>query len=359
MAIKMFRILVINPGSTSTKIGIYENTRSVFDTTIRHSRRELEAFGSILAQKEMRKALVLEALKDGDISLKSLDAIVGRGGMVKPLESGTYTINEKLFEDLRAKGFVQHASALGGIIAYELGKDLAIPAYMVDPVTVDEMMPIAKVTGIKGVERRSIFHALNAKYIAKRFCRENSKEYASCRLIVAHLGGGITVSAHLNGKVVDVSNGLDGEGPLTPERSGALPVSAVIDLCFSGDYTKEELLTLVSSKSGMQMLLGTNDLREAEQRIKSGDKEAELVVGAMAYQVAKEIGAMVAALKSEVNAIIITGGLAHSQYFVSLIERRINKLGKLIIYPGEDELRALTEGVLAVLQKKESAKIYV
>jgi len=335
---KVFRILAINPGSTSTKMGIYENNQSIFETTIRHEHSELEIFGSVLEQKEMRKSLVLKALQNAGIPLSSLNAIVGRGGLVKPLESGTYLINEQLYGDLQAGGTVQHASALGGIIACELGKDLSIPAYMVDPVTVDEMMPIAKITGIKGITRRSIFHALNAKYTAKRFCRESSKEYTSCRLIVAHLGGGITVSAHLQGKVVDVSSGIDGEGPFTPERSGALPVSAVIDLCFSGDYT--------------------NDLREAEKRMAAGDEEARLVVEAMAYQVAKQIGAMAAALEGEVNAIIITGGLAYSQNFVNLIEKRINKLGKIIIYPGEDELQALVEGALVVLQNKEFAKIY-
>lgn len=358
MVEKTLRILAINPGSTSTKVGVHENNGSILKSTIYHKSSELEGYASILEQKEMRKALVTKILDEAGIPLASFSAVVGRCGMVKPLESGTYLINEELFNDLKKGEAIRHASALGGIIAYELGKSLSIPAYVVDPVTVDEMFPLARVTGIKGITRKSIFHALNSNYVARRFCKEIFKKYETSRLIVAHLGGGITVSAHLYGKVIDVNNGVAGEGPFTPERAGALPAFAVIDLCFSGEYTKEQLKTLIISKSGMQMYLGTNDLREAEKRIGQGDEEAQLVVEAMAYQVSKQIGAMAAALEGEVDGIILTGGLAHSQKFIGLIEQRVRLLGPVVVYPGEDELKALAEGALAVLLNKEPVKIY-
>lgn len=358
MGERVLRILAINPGSTSTKVGLYENDKSIFVKAILHERSELEGFVGILEQKEMRKALVISSLIEAGIPLTSLGAVVGRCGMVKPLESGTYLVSDELLYDLTNGEAIRHASALGGIIAYELGKSLSIPAYVVDPVTVDEMIPLARMTGLKGIVRRSIFHALNSKYTAKRFCREIQKRYEESRLIVAHLGGGITVSAHRNGKAIDVNDGSAGEGPFSPERAGGLPVSAIIDLCFSGAYTKEQLLTLLMSKSGMHMHIGTNDLREAESRIDQGDEEARLVVEAMAYQVSKQIGAMAAVLEGEVDGIILTGGLAHSRRFTGLIEQRVKKMGPLVVYPGEDELQALTEGALAVLTNKEQVKYY-
>ena len=344
----IFRILVINPGATSTKVGIYENYICVFNKTARYHRSEIENYANILEQKEMRRAFVLEAVKESGIALSSLHAVVGRCGMVKPLVSGTYLINEHLYQDLSGEEAMRHASSLGGIIAYEIGKQLSIPAYVVDPVTIDEMIPEARLTGIKDIARRSIFHALNSKYVAKRYCRESQRKYEESRLVVAHLGGGVSVSAHLNGRTIDVNDASAGDGPFAPERAGGLPVSAVIELCFSGRYTKEDIFAQLMSHSGMQTHLGTNDLREAEQRIDQGDEYAKLVVEAMAYQVAKQIGAMVATLSGEVDQIILTGGLAYSQRFTHLIEKRVGKMAPITIYPGEDELQAMAEGALTV-----------
>ncbi|HHY28920.1 MAG TPA: butyrate kinase [Desulfitobacterium dehalogenans] len=358
MGDRILRILAINPGSTSTKIGLYENERCILEKSIRYNRSDLEGFAGILEQKAMRKTFVMDSLEEAGISLNSLNAVVGRCGMVKPVESGTYLINDKLLHDLSHGEALQHASSLGGIIAYELGRSLSIPAYVVDPVTVDEMIPVARVTGIKDIARRSIFHALNSRFVAKRFCRERQRKYEECHLIVAHLGGGITVSAHLRGKTIDVNDGSAGEGPFSPERTGGLPVSAIINLCFSGLYTKEQLLALVMSNGGMQMLLGTNDLREAERRIDDGDDEALLVVEAMAYQVAKQIGAMAAALEGKADGIVLTGGLAYSQRFTQLIRQRVEKMGPVTVYPGEDELQAMVEGALAVFTKQEQVKHY-
>lgn len=353
------RILVINPGSTSTKVGVYEEERWLLEKTIRYDYSELKEYANIVEQKEMRKSFILEALKEEGISLYSLKAIVGRCGIVKPVESGTYLVNEKLFFDLTHGDGTRHASSLGGIIGYELGQELGIPAYVVDPVVVDEMIPLAKITGIKGVQRRSVFHALNSKFVARRLSRELKLEYDKSRLVVAHLGGGISVSAHLHGKAIDVNDASAGDGPFSPERAGTLPSSAVIELCFSQSYTKEEVYTLVMSQSGMQMHLGTKDLREVEQKISKGDEYGKLIVEAMAYQVAKQIGAMVAALEGEVEGIALTGGLAYSKTFTELVKRRVQKFAPVYIYPGEDELLAMVEGVMMVLNSKEEAKEYM
>ncbi|WP_018211196.1 butyrate kinase [Desulfitobacterium hafniense] len=358
MAEPAVRILVINPGSTSTKIGIYENLTCVFNKTVRYHHAELESYTSIMEQKELRRAFVLNSVQESGIPMTSLQAVVGRCGMVKPLESGTYLLDEHLVHDLTSEESMRHASSLGGVIAYEIGRQLSIPAYVVDPVTIDEMIPQARLTGIKAIARRSIFHALNSKYVAKRFCRENQKRYEESRLIVVHLGGGISVSAHRNGRTIDVNDASAGDGPFGPERAGGLPVSAVVELCFSGLYTKETIFTQIMSKGGMQMLLGTNDLREAEKRIDQGDDYAQLVVEAMAYQVSKQIGAMAAALEGEVEGIVLTGGLAFSRRFVQLIEQRVRKMAPVTVYPGEDELQAMAEGAFAVLTGREQVKHY-
>lgn len=353
------RILAINPGSTSTKIGVYEEGRWLLEKTIRYEYEDLKDYTNVVEQKEMRKSFILEALKEENIPLSSLKAIVGRGGIVKPVESGTYVVNDKLFYDLTHGDGTRHASSLGGIIGYELGKELGIQAYIVDPVVVDEMIPIAKITGIKGIQRRSIFHALNSKFIARRLSGELNKEYSQSRLIVAHLGGGISVSAHLEGRVIDVNDASAGEGPFSPERAGTLPTSGVIELCFSGEYTKEEVYNLVMSQSGMLMHLGTKNLQEVEKRIQEGDEYGKLVVEAMAYQVSKQIGAMAAALEGEVEGIALTGGLAYSKTFTELIKKRVEKFAPVYIYPGEDELLAMVEGVLMVLSNKDKAKEYL
>ena len=351
-------VLAINPGSTSTKIAVFdEDQRRIVEKTIYHITSETRTQNGILEQKDMRLKYVLDTLKENDIAVESLSAIVGRGGITKPIDSGTYIINETMIRDLKNTSALIHASSLGGILAYEIGQKYNLPAYVVDPVVVDEMDPCAKLSGIPGIERRSIFHALNTKQVARRAAKELNIDYENGRFIVAHMGGGITVGAHMYGRVIDVNDGLAGEGPFTPERCGAIPVTGIIDMCFSGK-TKEEMMRFVSGGGGMSAYLGTNDLREVEQMIKTQDEFAALVMDSMAFQVAKEIGAMLAVLEGRVNAIVLTGGLAHSNRFTGAIKRRVDLIAPVLVYPGEDEMLALSAGALRVLKGEEHAKEY-
>lgn len=354
----MSRLLVINPGSTSTKIAVFDDENVILEQTLRHSAEEINSYKRIYDQYEFRKEIILNALKENNIPLESLDAVVGRGGLLKPIEGGTYEINEAMLEDLRQGARGEHASNLGAIIANEIAKGLNIPSFIVDPVVVDELQDVARITGLKGTERVSIFHALNQKAVARRHAKSLGKRYEDLNLIVAHLGGGISVGAHEKGRVIDVANALDGEGPFSPERAGGLPVGQVIDLCFSGKYTKEEIRKMIVGKGGIVSYLGTNDAREVSKRMHEGDKYAELIYYAMAYQVAKEIGACAAALKGKVDGILITGGIAYDKEFVSWIEERVNFIAPVTVYPGEDELTALAQGGLRVLRGEEKAKIY-
>lgn len=353
-----FQILTINPGSTSTKISVFRDDSQVFESTLHHTREELGACGSVMGQKELRFNLILQELVNHHFSLNELDAVVGRCGMVKPLESGTYRIDDSLVRDLSEGEASMHASSLGGLIAREIGDSLHIPSFIVDPVVVDEMDPRAKLTGIPGIERRSIFHALNAKAMAKRAARQLGKDYEACRLIVAHMGGGITVGAHSYGRVVDVNDAIMGEGPFTPERSGAVPLVPIIEMCFSGAFTKEEMVSMVTAESGMQGLLGTNDLRKCEKMIKNGDSFAALVLESMAYQVSKQIGAMVAVLEGRVDAIVLTGGLAYSNRFTGAIRHNVDLIAPVYVYPGENEMLAMAQGALAVLRGEQRALEY-
>lgn len=353
-----YHILTINPGSTSTKIAVYRNREPVLETVLRHSREELDACGAVMNQREMRYKLVLKALADADFHIQQLDAVAGRCGMVKPLDSGTYLINERLRHDLTVGDASMHASSLGGLIAHEIGMELQIPAYTVDPVVTDEMNPEAKLTGIPGVERRSVFHALNAKAMAKRAAVAIGKAYENSRLIVAHMGGGVTIGAHLYGRVVDVNDAMTGEGPFTPERCGSVPLIPVIDMCFSGAYTHQEMIDLVTSGSGLQALLGTNDLRKCERMIKNGDSFASLVLESMAYQISKQIGAMVAVLSGRVDAIVLTGGLAYSDRFTGHIKKNVDLIAPVYVFPGENEMLAMAEGVLSVLEGRSRPMEY-
>ena len=354
----MYRILTINPGSTSTKIAVFDNDKMLFEETIRHSKNELSQFDSVVAQKDMRRAVIEDALKKNGVSYESINAISGRGGIVRPIDSGTYEVNELMLQDLKNDISSVHASALGGIIAYEIGQEYGIPAYVVDPVVVDEMEPCAKLTGIPGIERKSVFHALNTKAIARKAAASLGLQYENARLVVAHMGGGITVGAHWYGRVIDVNDGISGEGPFTPERSGSIPAEKIVDMCFSGHYTKAEMRKLISGVGGMSAYLGTNNLREVEALIKSGDEFAALVVDSMSYQVAKEIGAMVAVLEGRVDAIVLTGGLAYSNRFTGNIKQRVDQIARVLVYPGEDEMLALSEGVLRVLEGRERVQKY-
>lgn len=351
-------VLAINPGSTSTKIAVFdENQCRIVEKTIYHNTAENRTHDGILTQKDMRLQHVLDTLKENGITPESLSAVVGRGGIIKPIDSGTYLVNEAMIRDLKSASALVHASTLGGIIAYEIAQKYGKPAYVVDPVVVDEMDPCAKLSGIPGIERRSVFHALNTKEVARRAAKQLNIEYENGRFIVAHMGGGITVGAHLYGRVVDVNDALAGEGPFTPERCGAIPVTGIIDMCYSGK-SKEEMMGFVSGGGGMSAYLGTNDLREVEQMIKTQDEFAALVMDSMAYQVAKEIGAMSAVLEGRVNAIVLTGGLAYSNRFTGAIKRRVDLIAQVLVYPGEDEMLALSSGAIRVLKGEERAKEY-
>lgn len=291
--------------------------------------------------------------------MSSLSGIVGRGGLLKPIEGGTYDVNENMLKDLKIGVQGEHASNLGGIIAYEIGREVGIKAYIVDPVVVDELMDVARISGLKEIERRSIFHPLNHKAVARRHARKMKTKYEDMNLIVVHLGGGISVGAHEKGKVIDVSNALDGEGPFSPERAGSLPVGDLIKLCYSGKYSYEEMKNMIKGKGGMVSYLNTNNGLEVSERIESGDEYAKLIYYAMAYQVAKEVGSCAVALKGKVDGILLTGGIAHDEMFTSWIEDRVNFISDVYIYPGEDELTALAEGGLRVLRGEEKAKEYI
>ncbi len=355
---KCYRLLVINPGSTSTKVGIFENETMRHEEIVRHTKGELEKFQSIVDQKGMRLGLIQKALAEMGYELSVFDAIVGRGGLVEPIDSGVYLVNDRMLNDLIHSSAATHASSLGGIMAAELAAQVGKSAYVVDPVVVDEMDAYAKLTGMPGIERRSVFHALNQKAVARRYAKEMGRQYEDCRLIVAHMGGGITVGAHRYGRVIDVNDGLAGEGPYSPERTGGIPAEPLIRMCFSGAYTEKELIDRVTRGGGMGAYLGTNDLRACERLIKEGDDYAALVLESMAYQVSKEIGAMVAVLEGRVDAIVLTGGLAYSNRFTGAIKNRESLIAPVRVYPGEDELRALAEGVLRVLRGEERAKEY-
>jgi butyrate kinase len=353
-----YRILIINPGSTSTKIGVFDNEVSIFEKTIRHDTEVINTFTNIIDQYEFRKNTILETLDKEGINISKLSAVCGRGGLLRPIEGGTYAVNEMMLEDLRSGFSGQHASNLGGIIAYEIASGLNIPSFIVDPVVVDELDPIARISGFSLIERKSIFHALNQKAVARRVAKDLGKKYTDLNLIVTHMGGGITVGIHKKGRVVDVNNGLHGDGPFSPERAGTVPAGDLVALCFSGEHYREEIMKRLVGQGGLVGYLGTNDAVKVEQRIEAGDQEAKLVYDAMAYQVAKEIGAASAVLSGKVDAIILTGGLAYGKGFVKSITDRINWIADVIVQPGENELQALAEGALRVLRGEEDVKTY-
>ncbi len=354
----MKRILVINPGSTSTKIAVFDDREEIFKTTIRHSSEEVGKYNRIIDQYEFRKNLIVKALEDNKISINSLSAVVGRGGLLHPIPSGTYRVTKKMVDDLKKGVMGEHASNLGGIIAKSIADPLNIPSFIVDPVVVDEMEDVARFSGIPDIERISIFHALNQKAVARRAAEKLHKKYEDVNLIVVHMGGGISVGAHKRGKVVDVNNALNGDGPFTPERSGGLPVWQAIELALSGKYTKEQMKKRITGKGGIVAYLNTNNMLDVENRVKDGDKEVEQVYNAMIYQIAKEIGADAAALNGDVDAIVLTGGLAYDKQLVERLREKVSFIARIIVYPGEDEMQALRDGVLRVLNNEEEAKTY-
>lgn len=351
-------VLAINPGSTSTKISVYKNLILVYGETIRHSAVEISKFETIMDQYSFRKQAIIKTVEKAGISLKDIAAVVGRGGLLKPLPGGTYNINRIMLEDLKEGIRGSHASNLGALLAYEIAKVVNIPAFIVDPVVVDEMIEVARITGLPEFKRQSLFHALNQKAIARRAASDLGKQITNCNLIVAHLGGGISIGAHLHGRVVDVNNALDGEGPFSPERSGTLPIGDVVRMCFSGETGYEEVQKKLVGRGGLVAYFGTSDVRQVENLIKLGDKNASLVMDALAFQVAKSIGASATVLKGEIDAIVLTGGMAHSEWLMEAINIRVRFISKVLIYPGEDEMLALTEGALRVLMGQEQVQDY-
>lgn len=354
-----YKLLVINPGSTSTKIAVFYNEDLVLEETLRHSNEELAGYSTIFDQYQFRKSIILDILKEKGFDINELSAVVGRGGLLKPIPGGTYRVNDKMLDDLSKGTFGEHASNLGGAIAHEIASQLNIPSFIVDPVVVDEMEDIARISGMPEIPRISIWHALNQKAVARRFAKDNGKAYEELNLVVAHLGGGISVGAHKKGKVVDVNNALDGEGPFSPERSGGLPVGDLAKLCYSGKYTLAEMKKKIKGCGGLVAYLGTNDARKVCEMIEAGDEKAKLIYEAMAYQVAKEIGSMSTVLEGQVDAIILTGGIAYDAMFTAWIKERVDFIADVVMYPGEDELIALAEGGLRVLRGEEQAKEYL
>jgi butyrate kinase len=353
-------ILAINPGSTSTKFSLFEEDRLVFEKTLRHSSEELKIFERITDQFHFRKDLIMNELSERKIELERIAAVVGRGGLVKPIESGVYKVNQKMKDDLTAGFSGQHASNLGGLIADAIASSLCCSsAYIVDPVVVDELQEIARVSGHPEIERKSIFHALNQKAVARVYADSIGRKYEDLNLIIAHMGGGISVGAHKNGKVIDVNNALNGDGPFSPERSGGLPSGQLVELCFSKKYSQNELMAMLTGKGGMVAYLGTNSLIEVCKMADKGDKKAILIRKACSYQIGKEIGAMAAVLDGKVDAIILTGGMAYDETNINEIRSMVSYVAEVVVYPGEDELKALAFNGLLALDGKIDVKTYV
>lgn len=355
MAIKS---LIINPGSTSTKIGVFEDETLLFEETLRHSTEEIAQYASIVDQKDFRKQIILDLLDKKNFDIKSLQVVVGRGGMLKPIPGGTYAVSDELLHDLKIGVQGQHASNLGGILAREIGDSIGVPSFIVDPVVVDELIPLARYSGVPELPRTSVFHALNQKAVAKRFAKEQGKAYDSLNLIVVHMGGGVSVGAHEKGNVIDVFNALDGDGAFSPERAGAVPSGALVKLCYSGKYTEKEVYKKIVGGGGFNAYLNTNDMRDVEKMVEGGDKNAEEIRDAFIFQVAKNIGSMSCVLKGKVDQIIMTGGIAYDKQVIAGLKERVGFIAPVTVYPGEDELLALAQGALRVLNKEEAAKEY-
>lgn len=353
-----FQILTINPGSTSTKIAVFNDEKEVFSKTLRHSAEELSPFTTVASQFQFRKDIILSELKQAGFQMNDFHAIVGRGGLVKPIPSGIYEFNDALAHDLEHPVMGEHASNLGGLIAKDIAREIGngIKAYIADPVVVDELEPIARISGHPAIQRVSIFHALNQKVIARTYAREIGKKYEELNLIVAHMGGGISVGAHYHGKVVDVNNALDGDGPFSPERSGGLPTGALVELCFSGK-SKGEIKKMLKGEGGVVAYLDTNDMRTVEEKAPI-DPKFGMVQDAMCYQVAKEIGAMAAVLRGKVDAILLTGGIAYGKPLTNYIKEMVEFIAPVKVYPGEDEMRALAMNGLMVLKGEMEAQNY-
>ncbi len=349
--------LIINPGSTSTKIGVFEDETLLFEETLRHSTEEISQYATIADQKDFRKKIITDLLEEKQFDMKSLNVVVGRGGMLKPIPGGTYAVTDELLADLVVGKQGQHASNLGGILAREIGDSIGVPSFIVDPVVVDELMPIARYSGVPELPRKSVFHALNQKAVAKRYAKEQGVPYESLNLIVVHMGGGVSVGAHEKGMIVDVFNALDGDGAFSPERAGGVPSGDLIKMCFSGKYTEKEVYSKIVGKGGFNAYLGTNDMRDVVKKAETDEFAAE-IKDAFTFQVAKDMGSMACVLKGKVDQIIVTGGIAYNACVIDALKERAGFIAPFTVYPGEDELLALTQGALRVLNGEEEAMKY-
>ena len=353
------KILVINPGSTSTKVAVFDNEKQIFSQNISLDKEEMKKFSHYLEEYSMRKKSIKDFLESRNFDIRDLTAVIGRGAPFKPLEGGTYRITDEMLDDIK-NGRLQspHISALGAVISNEFSKELNIPSFIADPVSVDEFHEFSRLSGMKEIPRKSLWHALNCKAIAREAAESLGRKYEDLDLIVVHLGGGITISAHQKGRAVDVNNG-NSEGPFSPERTGTLPALELVEICYSGKYTKEEMIKKITKEGGLRSYLGTSDAREIEEKIiKNNDKEYKLIYETMAYQISKEIGAYATVLKGSVDAIVITGGIANSNMLVDWIKERVSFISKVLVFPGEDELSALAKAAFRVLTGQEKEKKY-
>jgi len=351
-----YRILAVNPGSTSTKIAIYEDENVFLAKNFEHRKEELDRFSNLTDQLPFRMSLILILLKEKGVDLSSLDCVVGRGGMLPPIETGGYIVNDAMKDCLINQPMVQHASNLGALIADGIGKPLHIPTYIYDAVVSDEMLPEAHITGFPEIRRISFCHVLNSRAMARKAAKEVGKRYEEMNYVVAHLGGGISISAHAKGKIID--SVPDDGGPFSPDRSGSVNLMYLVELCYSGKYTKDEILEKIRSKGGIKAHLGTHDLREVEKMIENGDEYAKLVFDAQALQIAKGIGVMLGVFEEKIDAVILTGGLAYSEALTSKVKKKLEHLVKVIVMPGENEMESLAFGGLRILRGEEKAKVF-
>jgi butyrate kinase len=353
------RILAINPGSTSTKIAIYQNTKPVFLKSIHHDAAEISKFQRVVDQYKFRKEIILKELKDSHIPIDLIEVIVGRGGVIRPIESGVYYINEQMKKDLLEGKLSEHASNLGALIADDLAKDIPnCKAFIADPVVVDELQDVARIAGHPKFRRLSIFHALNQKATARAYARLANRKYEEMNLVIAHMGGGISIGAHRKGRVIDVNQALDGEGPFSPERSGTLPAYALAKLCMDGNHTLAAIRRMITGEGGYMAYMKTNSAYEVELMAQEGDEKARILQDAMSYQVGKTIASMCAVLHGEVDAIILTGGISHNPMVVEYIKRMVSFIAPVVIYPGEDEMHALAMNGLMVLKGEIKPREY-
>ena len=353
------RLLVINQGSTSTKIAVYDEHVEMLNQTIRYDAEEIQKYDRIYGQYELRKKTIEDVLKSNNIPLEKFDAVVARGGLMKPLKGGAYIIDKKMADDSVSPEYPEHAANLGVVIVYNIAKDIGVKAYTVNPAVVDELDDVAKISGIPEIERTSVFHALNHKGTAMELAKRLGRKYEDLNLIVAHMGGGITVGAHKNGRVVDVNNGMSGEGPFSPERSGGLPVEQVVKMCFSGKYTMDEIIKRIHGNGGMAAYVGTTDCKSVAEKAKKGDSACGLILEAMTYQIAKEIGSMAVVLNGNVDGILLTGGLAYNKELVEKIIERVSFISKVYIVPGEKEMESLRDGTLMAIDGKIPLHEYI